>query len=113
MALIESFEADLFAFLMDELKKIPEIKIYGITDPQKFNERIPTVSFRVEGQPPHDTAQALGDEGIYVWDGHCYGYEPIKQLGLLESGGVVRVGLSLYNTREEVERFLTVLKKLV
>ena len=113
MALIESFEANLFTFLMDELEKIPGIKIYGITDRQKFNERIPTVSFRVDGQKPQETAVAFGEEGIYVWDGHCYGYEPVKQLGLLESGGVVRIGLSVYNTKEEVERFITVLKKIV
>ena len=60
-----------------------------------------------------ETAEALGREGIYVWDGHCYAYEPVRQLGLLESGGLVRVGLSIYNSKEEVERFLTVLNKLV
>ena len=113
MAFIESIEAELFTFLMDELEEIPRIKIYGITDRQKFNERIPTVAFRIDGQPPQETAEMLGKEGIYVWDGHCYGYEPIKQLDLLESGGIVRVGLSIYNTKAEVERFLTVLKKLV
>jgi len=113
MSLLESHEAGLFAWLMDELEKIPGIVIYGITDRKRFNERIPTVAFRVDGQTPKETAEAFGREGIYVWDGHCYAYEPIRQLGLLESGGLVRVGLSIYNSKDEVERFLTVMKKLV
>ncbi len=113
MAFIESFEADIFTYLMDELEKLQNIRIYGITNREKFNERIPTVSFRVNGQTPHETAKALGDKGIYVWDGHCYGYEPVKQLGLLESGGVVRVGLSIYNTKEEVDRFIEAMKELL
>jgi len=112
MALCESHEAGLFTYLMDGLEKISRIKIYGITDRGKFDERIPTVAFRVNGQTPKQTAEALGQEGIYVWDGHCYAYEPVSQLGLLESGGLVRVGLSIYNNREEVEQFLSVMSRL-
>ena len=36
----------------------------------------------------------------------------MKFLGLEEKGGAVRAGLCLYNTDEEVERFLEVLQKI-
>ncbi len=112
MTAFEAYESGLFTFLMDELEKIPRLTIYGITDRNRFKERIPTVAFRVDGQTPKETAGELGQQGIYVWDGHCYAYEPVKQLGLLESGGLVRVGLSIYNSKEEVERFLVAIKRL-
>jgi len=113
MSLCESHEAGLFIYLMDELEKIQGLTIYGITDRSRFDQRIPTVAFRVNGQTPKQTAEALGQKGIYVWDGHCYAYEPVKQLGLLESGGLVRVGLSIYSSKAEVDRFLAGMKDLV
>ncbi|MGD2270622.1 MAG: cysteine desulfurase-like protein [Desulfobacterales bacterium] len=112
MAVIESYEMQLFTLLMSRLKEVSAIKIYGITDTAKFKHRVPTVAFRVKGHTPREIAQLMAQENIYVWDGHCYALEPVKQLGLEEKGGVVRVGLSLYNTEEEVDRLISVLKRI-
>ena len=51
-------------------------------------------------------AKALAGDKINVWHGHNYGWEPVKRLGLLETGGVVRVSLAQYNTAAEVDYFL-------
>jgi selenocysteine lyase/cysteine desulfurase len=56
---------------------------------------------------------AFAREGIFVWDGHNYALEVITHLGLLESGGVLRVGLAHYNTPEEVDRLLDVLGQMI
>jgi selenocysteine lyase/cysteine desulfurase len=51
-------------------------------------------------------AEALGASGIFVWDGDFYALQVIEALGLAETGGVVRVGLTHYNTAEEVDRLV-------
>jgi selenocysteine lyase/cysteine desulfurase len=66
----------------------------------------------LEGVPPDLVAQKLGDIGIFVWSGDFYAVDLIKRLGLEESGGVVRVGFVHYNTVEEVDRVLEVLKRV-
>ena len=53
---------------------------------------------------PDSIARALGEQNIFVWNGHNYGLEPAKALGLLEGGGVVRVGMVHYNTAERNRR---------
>jgi selenocysteine lyase/cysteine desulfurase len=47
-----------------------------------------------------------------VWDGHFYAVRPIEVLGLADRGGVIRVGMSMYNTHQEVERLLDALARL-
>ena len=70
---------------------------------------MPTVSFTADGHHPRSLAESLAAEEIYVWDGHNYALEPTRALGLMESGGVLRIGLAHYNTAEEVDRTLGVL----
>ena len=75
-------------------------------------ERCPTVSFRVDGQPPAATATALGDQGICVFAGDYYAYEYFTAMGLRDSGGAVRASIYHYNTEEEVDRLLHAVRKL-
>jgi selenocysteine lyase/cysteine desulfurase len=79
---------------------------------KRLDERVPTVSFTLEGQHPGDVAEKLGNEGIYVWDGHYYALVVVERLGLLDSGGMVRVGAAHYNTLDEVAEFKQALEKI-
>ena len=56
-------------------------------------------------------AAALGERGIYVWDGNYYALEPMRALGL-EDGGAVRAGFLHYTTEDEVDRLLEALAEL-
>ena len=58
------------------------------------------------------TATELGAAGIFVWDGHYYAIEVMERLGLLDSGGAVRIGFCHYHTAEEVDRVLEALADL-
>jgi selenocysteine lyase/cysteine desulfurase len=98
--------------LLSTLECIPGLRIYGIADTKRVDQRVPTVSFRLEGKHPHDVAEALGNEGIYVWDGNYYALSVTERLGIEESGGMVRVGAAHYNTLDEVSRLGEVLKKI-
>jgi len=112
MHTIAAYERSLFTYFLAELKTIPGIKIYGITNPEAFNERCPTAAFTREGFTPAQIATYLGEQGIFVWDGNYMAPNVTVRLGLEESGGMVRAGLVHYNTKEEVDRLLTALKEM-
>lgn len=95
--------------LIDGLEQVPNLRIMGITDRRRLDRRVPTVSFVLEGCDPAEIAKYMASQGIYVWDGHNYGVEPVKRLGLLDKGGVVRVGPTHYNSAAEIDRFLEAL----
>jgi cysteine desulfurase family protein (TIGR01976 family) len=109
---IRSVEMDLYRRLHDGLSAIDGVTLFGITDPARFASRTPTAALRVAGVAPVDVAAALGREGIAVWDGDFYATGLIERLGFAESGGVVRIGLTHYNTAEEVDRLLAALGRI-
>ena len=91
---------------------IPGLKIWGITDPDRLAQRVPTVSFILAGWHPRKLAERLAAENIYVWDGNYYAVSLMERLELEESGGAVRIGLAHYNTMEEVDRLVRVLQTI-
>jgi cysteine desulfurase family protein (TIGR01976 family) len=101
---IGEYEHLLAVDIFEGLRKIKGVKIVGTGFEEK--RRAPTVSFTMEGLDPIDVCRMLDTRAICAWDGHFYAIRPIEVLGLLEKGGVTRVGVSLYNTGEEVERLL-------
>lgn len=107
------YERELGARLIAGLQTIPGVQIRGITDPTRGAERVPTVSFTLEGWHPRKVAEQLAEHGIYVWDGNYYALAVAERLGVQEKGGMVRVGLAHYNTAEEVDRLVAVLKEMV
>jgi selenocysteine lyase/cysteine desulfurase len=62
------------------------------------------------GATPAAVSAALAEQGIAVWHGDFYATGLIERLGLADAGGVVRIGLTHYNTVEEVDRLLEVLE---
>jgi len=102
--LSRDYEEPLTNRLIDGLKQINGITIYGITNPNRVHERVPTISMRHSQIKPTDIARSLADAGIYVWHGHNYAYEPTRFLNIPENEGVVRIGLAHYNTDAEVSR---------
>jgi selenocysteine lyase/cysteine desulfurase len=109
MAAIQTYERELCSRLVAGLAEIPGLHIYGITDPARFDQRVPTVSFTLDGLAPQEIARRLDQANIFVWDGHFYALALIERLGLALRGGVVRVGLAHYNTAEEVDTLLGIL----
>lgn len=92
--------ADLFETLWEGLAANPAVKCFGLPPRAR---RSPTVSFRVEGMSSDDVAGALANRGLFVSHGDFYAATVIERLGV-GSDGVVRVGCSIYTTREEIER---------
>jgi selenocysteine lyase/cysteine desulfurase len=112
MHAIRIYEQQLSRYLAAELQKIPGMKIYGIADEHEFHRRTPTFAIRLSHLPPQEIARRLGEQGIFVWDGNFYALEVTTRLGVEESGGVVRIGLAHYNTKEEIDRLIVALKNM-
>ena len=113
LAAIRAYEMGLFRQLMDGLAGIPGVRVWGITDPARFGERTPTAALTFEGIAPRAAAEALGRRGITAWDGDFYAQGLIERFGLAGSGGVLRIGLTHYNTAGEIERLLGALAEIV
>ncbi len=107
-----AWEHDLSARFLEGARHVPGLAVHGITDPERLAERTPTFAVRLGEQHPFETAKALGERGIFVWDGHYYALELMERLGLQETGGAVRIGFCHYNTRAEVDRALEELTAL-
>ena len=113
LAYLFRYEAELTERMIAALKELPGVTIRGISEPQNMARRVPTISLTVEGRDPKDLAEALAQENIFVWSGHNYAIEPAQHLGILDQGGVLRIGLAHYNTVEEVDRTVDLIRRLV
>ena len=106
---IEEAETALFAPLLEGLLATPGVTVYGV---HGLEGRTPTAAFTVAGHSPAEVCKAFGAERIAAWDGHNYAVGVVETLGLAESGGLVRVGISRYNEPADVEHLLAVVRRL-
>jgi len=113
MGTIRAYERELMAPLLEGLASIRGLRVHGITQPSRFEERVPTFALTIDGYHPRRLAEHLAGRAINTWDGDMYAMELIRALGLDDSGGVLRVGLMHYTTLGDVERLLDALAELV
>jgi cysteine desulfurase family protein (TIGR01976 family) len=102
-------EAELFSQLLDGLLSIDGVTVWGS---QNLDNRVPTAAFTIDGVHPADASKALAAARVAVWDGHNYAVEVVDQLGLADSGGVVRAGVSRYVESPDVDRLLAAVRDL-
>ncbi len=86
--------------MMEGMKKLPYIKIYGSSDPARHSG---IVTFTMEGVHPHDISSVLNDDHVCVRAGH-HCAQPLMQF--IGAGSTARASVYFYNTEEEVDRFL-------
>ena len=78
-------------------------------DPHK---RVGTFGLLVQ-KSPETLARALGEQGIYTWNGNFYAQNVVEHLGLDLEEGLLRIGLMHYNTDREIQRCIEQLGLLV
>jgi cysteine desulfurase family protein (TIGR01976 family) len=105
----EGMLADRF---LSGLERLPSVRLWGIAGRDRVGERTPTFAIRVGDEHPAETAKALGARGIFVWDGDYYAREIMIRLGLLDTGGAVRIGFCHYHSPDDVDRVLDALGEL-
>jgi cysteine desulfurase family protein (TIGR01976 family) len=110
---IQKHERGLMETLIRGLLAIPGLKLYGISDPKRFDQRCPTIAVRIKGHTPIELATQLGERGFFTWDGNYYALNLTERLDVEKDGGFLRIGLAHYNTADEVSRLLAALRNIV
>ncbi len=110
MSGIAEYEHGLASYYHERVSALPGVRVYG--PPPEASRRTPTVSVTLSNHDADAVATALGEQGVCVWDGSFYAIRVIEVLGLAARGGLLRTGISLYNTREEIDRLLMGLETL-
>lgn len=105
---IRGHESALAKQFLDGVVRLFGWKIWGITDPARQQDRVSTFGLTHRTFTPKAIAAALGEQGIFTWNGHFYAVSLIEALGLA-TDGILRVGFLHYNTHEEVDRLLDAL----
>jgi cysteine desulfurase family protein (TIGR01976 family) len=109
MCEIQEWEGRLARQMLDGLRSVKGLRIFGITEEARMRERAPTFAFTREGFHPRRICEELDRKGICASDGNYYAVEVTTRLGLEKSGGMVRVGAVHYNSHEEVEKLVDAL----
>ena len=102
---IASYEHELLEYGTQELLKIEDLKIYGTTA-----EKTAVISFNVGGIHPYDIGAILDKLGIAVRTGH-HCAQPI--MDFYQIPGTIRASFSFYNTKEEIDVFVSGVKRAV
>ena len=111
MTHISAYEHELAKDYHDAVRRIPGVRVWG-PDFASGRMRAPTVSITFDKTTAAAAATTLGNLGICVWDGDFYATRPAQVLGLVERGGLLRIGVSMYNTPDELNRLLSELERL-
>jgi cysteine desulfurase family protein (TIGR01976 family) len=106
-------EALLATRLIDGLLGIRGLAIQGIANPARIADRVPTVSFTIDGISPEAIVRELAAQNIFVWSGHNYAWEVVHQLGIPPVDGVVRIGIAHYNSTAEIDETLDAVHRTV
>jgi cysteine desulfurase family protein (TIGR01976 family) len=112
MQRIQQYEMEISEKFLTGATAVPGLRVHGLTDIERLDERTPTFAVSLEGYTPAELAAKLAEAGIFVWDGHYYAIAVMERLGLLDKGGLVRIGFVHYNRLDEVERLLAALRGL-
>ena len=106
-------EMALSAYFLKRLADFPQIRLYGIEDTSRLAERTPTFALTFEGLAPREVSEFLGKQHMCVWDGNFYAQGLCEQLGVMDKGGVVRIGCMHYNTIEEIDTLFDLFDELI
>lgn len=119
MAAIEDYETDLTWYFINEIKKRPGFKIWGVTDEAQKDQRLAPVAISLAGASSNSMGNFLAARGIDVWSRSAYSVSLSERLGLEISndpgtgpdrvGSFIRVSFNHYNTVEEIDTLLSAL----
>jgi selenocysteine lyase/cysteine desulfurase len=131
MGRLERHEASLTAYALDRLRSLPEITIYGETDPRRIQDRVGVISFNLGSHNHALVAAVLGYEGGIGVRSGCFCAQPYVALLLRDaetetaewrrdpvagdkSGkpGMVRISFGAYNSFDDVDALVEMLRRI-
>jgi cysteine desulfurase / selenocysteine lyase len=102
---IAAYENELLAYATEQLEQIEGLRVVGTA-----REKISVISFVIDGVHHQDLAILLDNDGIAIRTGHHCAQPLMDRFNIL---GTSRASFSFYNTKEEVDRMITALKRAV
>lgn len=112
MLAIRDYEQQLSRYFLSRMGQVPELALYGIADPARVAERVPTFAVTLPGWTPQQLASDLAERGFTTWAGHYYALALVERLGRHETGGMLRIGCVHYNTPAEIDGILAALNEI-
>jgi cysteine desulfurase/selenocysteine lyase len=97
---ILAHERMLLSYALERMSEIPDLTVYGPHDPA---ERSGVISFTLGDVHPHDLGTILDDQGIAIRGGHHCAQPLMRRMGV---GSTARASFYLYNTTDDVDRFI-------
>jgi cysteine desulfurase family protein (TIGR01976 family) len=113
MTAIAEYETELTRRVLEGFRKFDpcRFRCFGITEPSRAGERVPTFAFDVSGFAAAETKKRLWeDSGIQIADGNHYSAAVVRHLGRPE--GICRASFAHYDNVGTVDRFLEALGRL-
>jgi cysteine desulfurase/selenocysteine lyase len=107
---IYAYEAELTGYLFEQLGQIPEIRTYGPKPKVGGLGRAALAAFTAGDVHPHDLSTILDRAGVAIRAGH-HCTQPLHRYLVVQS--TARASLSFYNTREEIDVFITALREAI
>lgn len=107
--LTAAHEAALLAPLLDYLRGRNDVRLLG---PQSVKGRVATVSV-VANKPGYELAQALVPEGLMAGGGDFYAVRLLEALGIHKAQGALRLSFVHYTSKEEIEKLLAALDRVL
>ena len=104
---IERIEHDLLAYALPKLRELPFVELYGCDSARDNKTGI--ITFNVKDIHPHDVASILDSYGVAIRAGHHCAQPLMRYLG---QNATCRASFYLYNTHEDIDRFIEALKKV-
>ncbi|AJC48886.1 SufS family cysteine desulfurase [Allofrancisella guangzhouensis] len=102
---IANYEQKLLNYATIELEKVPDLHIIG-----KARHKAGVITFIVDGCNSGDIGELLAIKGICVRTGKHCAHPLLYRFGITST---VRVSFGMYNTFEEIDLFITALKKVI
>lgn len=102
---IARHEEDLLNYATEQLLRIPGLRIYGTSE-----HKSAVISFLVGDIHPYDIGMLLDKLGVAVRTGH-HCAQPL--MDYYDIPGTVRASFAVYNTRQEVDAFITALQRIL
>ena len=104
---IERIERDLISYALPKLRELPFVELYGCDSTRDNKTGI--ITFNVKDIHPHDVASILDSYGVAIRAGHHCAQPLMRYLG---QNATCRASFYLYNTHEDIDRFIEALKKV-
>ena len=112
MDAIRNYEMVMSAEILTRLSDIDGVMVYGICDQGQLHRRLPTICFTLNKKPADEVASYCAAHGVGVRDGNMYSPRLLARLGISPQAGALRASLVHYNTLQEIDIFIGLIRRL-